>query len=612
MKNLQQLKSNYILFVILIIGLILRFYNLDYQSIWLDEIHTMNESNPYTKFSELYDSIMAGEQMPPLYFYILYFIFKVFGYTTFIARLFSAILGVLSIYGIYLLGRELINKKIGLISALILTINPFHLYFSQEIRPYILLFLFSIFSFFHLIKYIKQTHLKNSVYYGVFTGLMLISHFFGLFILLSQLFILLFFLIINEEEKRVHFFKLSFLAGIIIIIIFLPALKIFIKITEIKDFWIPAPTADAYTLIFKEFFGNSEMVLTLLGVFGLLYFFKLVKAKQTRIKYSEIIDNKVVFSFIIFLPWISIVLLVPLIRSYLSVPMIISRYFIVVLPAIILIISIGILQFKNKIILSGFVLLLFVFSLTDIFIVKKYYTEPNKAQFRDVSNFIKDNSTREEKVYTTLSWYFQYFIKNQKLIDKPINQLFDEIKSDTSKLYPFWYTNAHGNKFELSDENEQFIDKNFVIDKSYEGFDAWAKRFIPKKMFRPKVSIQKFKPYNKIYYGNKIKAWIEKFDITKDSLYVSGWSILEKVESSNSNIFIVIFDSDNEFVFLPSKINRPDITKVENDTYDYNNSGFVLKADLKEIEKGNYQLGIFILNDKKEGFYITENKIHVD
>ena len=67
-----------------------------------------------------------------------------------------------------------------------------------------------------------------------------------------------------------------------------------------------------------------------------------------------------------------------------------------------------------------------------------------------------------------------------------------------------------------SDFKQLLIDKNFVIDKSYEGFDAWAKRFIPKKMFRPKVSIQKFKPYNKIYYGNKIKAWIEKFDITID------------------------------------------------------------------------------------------------
>ena len=73
------------------------------------------------------------------------FIFKVFGYTTFVARLFSAILGILSIYGINILGKELINKKVGLISALILTINPFHLYFSQEARPYILLFLFSIF-----------------------------------------------------------------------------------------------------------------------------------------------------------------------------------------------------------------------------------------------------------------------------------------------------------------------------------------------------------------------------------------------------------------------------------------------------------------------------------
>jgi hypothetical protein len=612
MKNLQQLKSNYTLFIILIIGLILRFYNIDYQSIWLDEIHTMNESNPETKLSELYDAIMTGEQMPPLYFYILYFIFKVFGYTTFVARLFSAILGILSIYGIYILGKELINKKVGLISALILTINPFHLYFSQEARPYILLFLFSIFSFFYLIKLIKQTHIKNSIYYGVFTGLMLISHFFGLFILLSQLFILLFFLIINEGEKKIRFFKLSFLAGFIIIALFLPALEIFIKTTEIKEFWIPAPTLDTYTLIFKEFFGNSEMVLTLLSVFVLFYFFNLSKEKKTIIKYSEIIDNKLVFSFIIFLPWISIVLLVPLIRSYLSVPMIISRYFIVILPAIILIISIGLFQFKNKIILSGFVLLLFIFSLTDIFIVKKYYSEPNKAQFRDVSSFINDNSAKEEKIYTTLSWYFQYFIKKQKLIDKPINQLFDEIKSDTSELYPFWYTNAHGNKFELSNENEQFINKNFVIDKSYEGFDAWAKRFIPKKMFTPKVSIQKFKPYNKIYYGNKIKVWIENFDLKKDSLFVSGWSILEKVESNNSNIFIVVFDSDSEYVFLTSKINRPDITKVENDSYDYNNSGFMLKADLNEIGKGTYQLGVFILNDKKEGFYITEKEIHLD
>ena len=133
-----------------------------------------------------------------------------------------------------------------------------------------------------------------------------------------------------------------------------------------------------------------------------------------------------------------------------------------------------------------------------------------------------------------------------------------------------------------------------------------------KRVSRHKDSVNYSKGTNCILINAFKKYGFENFDLKKDSLFVSGWSILEKVESNNSNIFIVVFDSDSEYVFLTSKINRPDITKVENDSYDYNNSGFMLKADLNEIGKGTYQLGVFILNDKKEGFYITEKEIHLD
>ena len=78
MNILYKLKNNYWLLAILVLGSMLRFYHIDFQSIWLDEIHTMNEANPNIPFMDLYDVIMSGEQMPPLYFYSLYFIFKVF------------------------------------------------------------------------------------------------------------------------------------------------------------------------------------------------------------------------------------------------------------------------------------------------------------------------------------------------------------------------------------------------------------------------------------------------------------------------------------------------------------------------------------------------------
>ena len=120
MKINNWIKNNQWLLLILSFAAFLRLYRVDFQSIWLDEIHTMNESNPNIPFSKLYNVIMSGEQMPPFYFYSLYFIFKIFGYTTFVARIYSAVLGVISLYAIYLLGKELLSKRIGLIAAFIL------------------------------------------------------------------------------------------------------------------------------------------------------------------------------------------------------------------------------------------------------------------------------------------------------------------------------------------------------------------------------------------------------------------------------------------------------------------------------------------------------------
>ena len=111
MKAINLIKSNYILLAIIFIATIARFYHIDFQSVWLDEIHTLNEANPTKSFSEVYEALLVSEPHPPLFFFITHIAFKLFGYTTFVARIVSAIIGIVGVFSIFLLGKEIFNKK---------------------------------------------------------------------------------------------------------------------------------------------------------------------------------------------------------------------------------------------------------------------------------------------------------------------------------------------------------------------------------------------------------------------------------------------------------------------------------------------------------------------
>ena len=261
MKHLRFIKQSPLLLLALVTGIVLGFYKLDLQSVWLDEIHSMNEASPMQSFRNVYLSVTTSEQIPPLYYYLLYFVFKVFGYTTLVARAFSAMGGVLCIYAIYLLGQKLFNKRTGEIAALLLSVTYFHLYYSQEVRPYIFFELFTILSFYRLMFLAEAPNLKNAFYYALFTALMIHFHFFGLFAVMAQCFIFLLLLFWTGREQRGRLFKNQLIAGFLILLFLLPLLPIFLKVLSIKEFWIPDPQNDTVYLIFFEIFGYSKRIL---------------------------------------------------------------------------------------------------------------------------------------------------------------------------------------------------------------------------------------------------------------------------------------------------------------------------------------------------------------
>lgn len=472
---ISQINVYFILVLILCLSVILRFYHIDYQSIWLDEICSIIEANPETQWKDLEGTIMVSDPHPPLYFAIMKVLFQIFGYTSFVARTFSAVVGVLGVYAMYLLGKAIGTYKTGLLAAFLLAINSFHIYYSQEVRMYALLLLFTILSFYRLVLFLKNSTYKNALLYGFLTGLMLLTQFFGLFVLASQLFLLLIVLIRKEKSIRMTYFKQLIVSGVIMIVSFLPALTIFIATTKKKYAAIQPTTIDTILLIFKDFVQHSSILLFIYSLVLLFVIYYLIKNWKDE-------KNKMEIYLLIFL-WIIITLAIPIIRSYLVTPMIVSRYFITILPAFILLIAIGILKIRKSILQVLFLIFITICTLYELFIAQDYYNKIAKTQFREISEYIKKENKDNDQVVSNLSWYLTYFFnKNQStvVVDAKLEDYIKSMMENPNKIRPFWYFGAFGNYFRITPDEQAFLDENFILIHSLDQFDSWTKHYIPK------------------------------------------------------------------------------------------------------------------------------------
>lgn len=482
MEIIKKIKENYLLVGILILAVILRIYHIDFQSIWLDEIITMRECNPKLSFKESYEIMAVWENNPVLYYYLVKITSMLFGHTTFVVRMLSALIGVFSIYLFYLLGKEISNKKTGLIAALLATVNYFLIYYSQEARAYILLTFFTLFSFYKLIQFLKKNTTKNAIFYGLSLTLLINTHFFGLFVFVSHVVILFVFLFDLEKNERISYIKNGSIAGIIAVSIwYYLSWEIFKIASNLKAFWIPQPTPELITGIFREFFGNSEAIVFLITMLTIFYFIKLFSSKM---ELKKIKNNAFIFGFIIISIWIVVTIYIPYVRSYLLIPMITSRYLIVVLPAFIVLLATSINNIQNTV-LKRIVLVFFVVaSLTDLLVVKKYYTEVKKTQFREITQKIIEKNKSNSKIVSSWGWHFSYFFtkepKKEVVILKTLPDYVSELMLSTGKKEPFWFVNAHSSPYELTPDKEKFLLDNYIVVENLEYFDAWAKYYAPK------------------------------------------------------------------------------------------------------------------------------------
>lgn len=459
------------LLLILGVGSYLRFHGMTREGMWLDELHTMNEVNPNKSLAETYHYLWYGmDPHPPLYFTGAYLWFKVFGYNDFASRLFSVITGIISIYAMYLLGRELHNRRAGLIAALLTAINYYNLYYSQESRNYILSFLFAVLSFYTLARLLKQPSLKTGLLYGLATLMLMYSHYYGFVVLGAQLFIFPIFLV-TDAANRKKLFWFAALAGVVILAGYAPWVKAVLYQTNRDSIWIGKPENNFFIAYFDAYFGNSP---ALVYTFTLVILFFLVKAMgAANPSGMDLSRNRLYFSFTLLFTWIVVSLLIPYVRSLVSLPMLYSRYTIVTLPAFLLMAAIGIELMASTV--QKWLLLAFIVSLTliNLHLEKDYYNKPTKQQWREMIAHVVRNNASSYPILTDREWHMAYYFEQNNF--KPTYFTKDSLKQYDGD--GVWVVTGHGGN-PLDEAAQQYLDQHYRLRSSYVGIDTWSKLYM--------------------------------------------------------------------------------------------------------------------------------------
>ena len=182
-NQLSQVNDWVLLGLWMIVGGFLRFTNLSAKPPWTDEFATMVFSlgndfrsvplnqvisldtllqplrvNGDAGISNVVSLLLQEDNHPPLYFVLVHLWVKLFQNVgeyvdVGVMRSLPAFLGILSIPGVYFLGKIAFRSRlVGQISASLMAVSPFGIFLAQEARHYTLSILFVIASLLCLIQ----------------------------------------------------------------------------------------------------------------------------------------------------------------------------------------------------------------------------------------------------------------------------------------------------------------------------------------------------------------------------------------------------------------------------------------------------------------------------
>jgi mannosyltransferase len=334
MDSMKKRVQGLLFIAVLALGAGLRFHALDRQSLWDDEMSTRKDiSIPATQLLNRFETY---EMHPPLYFVQLKIWQRLTGTSLTAQRANSALWGTFSLLLIFLVARRYYDAEAGLTAMALLALSPYHLAYSQELRPYAMAITLGLLGFLVLFTCLREDRSWRLL--GLIFILELYTHYWGSFVMLAQLAVG-YQLARRTEERRQNLLKTSAAASLVFAL-WLPVL--FKQMQVMKGwlaFWVPpaspvnlARTSMAYTGLFFNHAAHAFHAPGLkvwVGLLGMLTWFLAALGLWIRPRISVI--------------WLSVGLGVPFVLSFAINGLYVwYRYPVLMYPAFLLAVALGI------------------------------------------------------------------------------------------------------------------------------------------------------------------------------------------------------------------------------------------------------------------------------
>lgn len=162
------------------LGLAVRFASLGVQSYHHDEVITAARVIP-GEFEHMLRQVKGSESNPPLYYVLAWAWAKAFGTGEIGLRSLSALFGAATVPVAYLIGRELVSSRAGLIAAALTAVNPMLIWYSQEARSYAVLVFFGALALLFFVRSLRSGQGRDLALWALASALALCSHYFAVF-----------------------------------------------------------------------------------------------------------------------------------------------------------------------------------------------------------------------------------------------------------------------------------------------------------------------------------------------------------------------------------------------------------------------------------------------
>jgi uncharacterized membrane protein len=408
------------LLFIIAVGALLRFSELDADSLWLDEASSIE----FSKHSPAgIIEATAKDVHPPLYYFALHYWMLLFGDSEKAVRLLSALFGILALPVVYKVASHLFDRSTGLLAAGLLAVSRFHLEFSQEARMYSLLCLLSLLSIYYFLKLLEGKSRYALAGYIVTSALMMYTHVYSFFIIAAEnLYWLTLFFATRDTFKRI--WKRWLIAQVILAVLFVPWLSVQLQqFSRVQQgFWIPKlpPRLLLYTL---EMYAGSYQLAWVLSLLIVLAVFSSWKGWNERIATESSTDESRLLQgrlkLYLLLLWLACPILLPYIISQFSSPIFLPKYTIVALPAFVILAARGLLSLRFHQLRMIVGLLLVGFSLV---VLKNYYSSYKKDLWREaVASFSQLAKPDDLVLFNDRSGQvpFDYYLRRSDIDEKP-------------------------------------------------------------------------------------------------------------------------------------------------------------------------------------------------